>query len=58
MAQAVAVESVKVKRGMGEIPLIIRIIWFFVLGWELTGIWILAQLARSAKKEASEIAQS
>jgi hypothetical protein len=36
MAQAIAVESVKVKRGTGELPLIARIIWFFVLGWELT----------------------
>ena len=40
MAQAIAVESVKVKRGTGELPLIIRIIWFFVLGWELTAIFV------------------
>ncbi len=24
-----------------EIPFILRVIWFFVLGWELTGVWIL-----------------
>lgn len=24
-----------------EIPFLLRVIWFFVLGWELTGIWIL-----------------
>jgi uncharacterized membrane protein YccF (DUF307 family) len=26
---------------VGEIPFLIRVIWFFVLGWELTGVWIL-----------------
>lgn len=24
-----------------EVPLLLRIIWFFVLGWELTAVWIL-----------------
>ena len=24
-----------------EIPFLLRVIWFFVLGWELTGVWIL-----------------
>ena len=48
MAQAIAVESVKVRRGTGEFPLLLRIIWFFVLGWELTGIWILVAWAFNA----------
>jgi len=29
------------KQPVRQIPFIIRAIWFFVLGWELTGIWIL-----------------
>lgn len=24
-----------------ELPFILRAVWFFVLGWELTGVWIL-----------------
>jgi uncharacterized membrane protein YccF (DUF307 family) len=24
-----------------EVPFLLRVIWFFVLGWELTGAWIL-----------------
>jgi hypothetical protein len=24
-----------------EIPFLLRVIWFFVLGWEITGVWIL-----------------
>jgi len=32
----------KVKQPVRQIPFILRVIWFFVLGWELTGIWILA----------------
>ena len=24
-----------------EIPFLLRAIWFFVLGWEITGVWIL-----------------
>jgi uncharacterized membrane protein YccF (DUF307 family) len=37
-----------VKRITGELQLIIRIIWFFVLGWELTAIWILVAWAFNA----------
>ena len=31
----------KVKQPVRQVPLLLRIIWFFVLGWELTGAWIL-----------------
>ncbi len=48
MAHTVAMENVKFKRGSVEVPLILRIIWFFVLGWELTGIWILLAWALNA----------
>ncbi len=33
--------SVKVKQPVREIPFLIRVIWFFVFGWELAGAWIL-----------------
>ncbi|MBK8432431.1 MAG: hypothetical protein IPL28_14555 [Chloroflexi bacterium] len=26
---------------VSELPFILRVIWFFVLGWELTAAWIL-----------------
>ncbi|MCP4422930.1 MAG: YccF domain-containing protein [Chloroflexi bacterium] len=35
-----AIEASKVKP-VREIPFILRVIWFFVFGWELTGVWIL-----------------
>lgn len=28
-----------------EIPFILRVIWFFLLGWHMTGIWILVAWA-------------
>ncbi len=28
-----------------EIPFLLRVIWFFVLGWEITGVWILVAWA-------------
>jgi uncharacterized membrane protein YccF (DUF307 family) len=31
-----------VRRPVRQVPFIFRVIWFFVLGWELTGLWILA----------------
>lgn len=33
--------STKTVRPKEDIPFIIRVLWFFILGWELTGIWIL-----------------
>lgn len=29
------------RRPVRDIPFILRVIWFFVLGWEITGVWIL-----------------
>lgn len=37
-----------VKEPVREIPLILRVVWFFVLGWELTGVWILIAWALNA----------
>lgn len=31
-----------------ELPFLLRVIWFFVLGWELTAVWILAAWALNA----------
>ena len=46
MAQSVTVTQVKQpSRG---VPFIRRIVWFFVLGWELAGIWILVAWALNA----------
>ncbi|MDX1615468.1 MAG: hypothetical protein R3300_14240 [Candidatus Promineifilaceae bacterium] len=33
---------------VSEIPFILRVIWFFVLGWELTALWILIAWALNA----------
>lgn len=33
---------------VSEVPFILRVIWFFVLGWELTAIWILIAWAFNA----------
>lgn len=30
-----------VKQPAQQLPFILRVIWFFVLGWEVTGAWIL-----------------
>jgi len=30
-----------VKQPAQQFPFILRVIWFFVLGWELAGVWIL-----------------
>jgi uncharacterized membrane protein YccF (DUF307 family) len=46
MSQAVAVNSVK--QPARPVPFLLRVIWFFVLGWELTGIWILIAWAFNA----------
>ena len=37
--------TVKVKQPVREIPFLIRVIWFFVFGWELAGAWILVAWA-------------
>lgn len=46
MSQAVAVNPVK--QPARQVPFLLRVIWFFVLGWELTGIWILIAWAFNA----------
>lgn len=33
--------AMKVRQPVKEIPFLIRVIYFFVLGWELTGVWVL-----------------
>jgi uncharacterized membrane protein YccF (DUF307 family) len=40
--------NTKTKRPVRQIPFLIRVIWFFVLGWELTGVWILVAWALNA----------
>ncbi|MCB8980341.1 MAG: YccF domain-containing protein [Ardenticatenaceae bacterium] len=40
--------SFKVKERNQEIPFLLRVIWFFVLGWELTGLWVLVAWALNA----------
>lgn len=35
------VASTKIHQPVRQIPFLLRVIWFFVLGWELAGIWIL-----------------
>jgi uncharacterized membrane protein YccF (DUF307 family) len=43
MSEALVVT--KERRSVSELPFLIRVIWFFVLGWELAGIWILVAWA-------------
>ncbi|MCA9920971.1 MAG: YccF domain-containing protein [Anaerolineales bacterium] len=38
----------KLHEPVRETPFLIRAIWFFVLGWELTGVWILIAWALNA----------
>ena len=33
--------TTKVRQPVKQVPFILRVIWFFVLGWEITGAWIL-----------------
>ena len=42
MAEAVAKSNFKVKKTTNEVPFLLRVLWFFLLGWELAGIWIVA----------------
>ena len=34
--------TTKIQQPVRELPFLIRVIWFFVFGWELAGVWILA----------------
>jgi uncharacterized membrane protein YccF (DUF307 family) len=38
----------KMKENNPEMPFLLRVIWFFVFGWELTGLWILVAWALNA----------
>lgn len=40
--------TMKLKENNPETPFLLRVIWFFVFGWELTGIWILVAWALNA----------
>jgi uncharacterized membrane protein YccF (DUF307 family) len=40
--------STKTTRPVSEVPFIIRVLWFFIVGWELTGVWILIAWALNA----------
>jgi uncharacterized membrane protein YccF (DUF307 family) len=40
--------STKLKEENPEMPFLLRVIWFFVFGWELTGVWILVAWALNA----------
>ncbi len=40
--------SFKVKERNPETPFLLRVIWFFVFGWELTGLWVLVAWALNA----------
>lgn len=43
MATSITVE--KGNQPVRQVPFLLRVIWFFVLGWELTGAWILVAWA-------------
>lgn len=45
---ATNVETTKFREPVREIPFVLRVIWFFLLGWELTGAWILIAWALNA----------
>ena len=36
-----ALKAETVRQPVKQLPFILRVIWFFVLGWELAGAWIL-----------------
>jgi uncharacterized membrane protein YccF (DUF307 family) len=40
--------STKSGRPVSEVPFIIRVLWFLIVGWELTGVWILIAWALNA----------
>lgn len=39
MSQAIAVDTYK--QPVRKVPFLLRVVWFFLLGWELAGAWIL-----------------
>jgi uncharacterized membrane protein YccF (DUF307 family) len=43
MSESIAAKSTR--QPAREVPFLLRVIWFFVLGWELTGVWILVAWA-------------
>ena len=43
MSESIAVKPIN--QPAREVPFLLRVIWFFVLGWELTGVWILVAWA-------------
>jgi uncharacterized membrane protein YccF (DUF307 family) len=45
---AESVMSTKARRPVNEVPFLIRVLWFFIVGWELTGVWILIAWALNA----------
>jgi uncharacterized membrane protein YccF (DUF307 family) len=38
----------KTSRPVSEIPFLVRVLWFFIIGWELAGVWILIAWALNA----------
>lgn len=40
--------STKKAHAKEEVPFVIRVLWFFIVGWELTGAWILIAWALNA----------
>ncbi len=40
MAETAALYNLKIKSPTKDVPFLLRVIWFFLLGWELAGIWI------------------
>ena len=40
--------SMKYKEPVQELPFILRVLWFFIFGWEITAAWILIAWAMNA----------
>jgi uncharacterized membrane protein YccF (DUF307 family) len=45
---AESVMKTNMRRPSREVPFLIRALWFFIVGWELTGVWILIAWALNA----------
>ena len=45
MGYTAAADKLKTHRVSKELPFLVRAVWFFVLGWELTAVWIVAAWA-------------
>jgi uncharacterized membrane protein YccF (DUF307 family) len=41
LEMSTTIATTRVKEPVREFPFLLRVIWFFVLGWELAGVWIL-----------------